>query len=76
MARRKMMMTSQGLMVEAPPLPLDPRYIALTHDDPDKDGNVRYNILSDGLCIEDSVCKKWELMDRLETLVEHLYKVC
>jgi hypothetical protein len=55
---------------------LDPRYIALTHDDPDKDGNVRYNILSDGLCIEDSVCKKWELMDRLETLVEHLYKVC
>jgi hypothetical protein len=70
------MMTSQGLMVEVQPLPLDPRHIALTHDDPDKDGNVRYNILFKSLCIEDSVCKVWELTDRLETLVAHMSKVC
>lgn len=70
------MITEQGTVSEAKP-PIDPRNLSLTHNTPDKNGIVRYNILTEaGLCIEDWICPLWEVEDRFDMVCENLYKVC
>lgn len=54
----------------------DPHKISMRWSDPDRNGNVRYNIFAEELCIEDWYCKHNELALRLELLVENMYKVC
>jgi hypothetical protein len=67
--------TSQTTSRNVEPV-FNPAALALTYDVPDHNGDVRYNILANGTCIEEGTCKPWELEDRLGMLVENMYKVC
>lgn len=74
MARRKKMTTISQTTSDAPVY--DPAGIALTYGTPDENGDVQYNILANGVCIEEHTCKEWELTLRLDMLVENMFKVC
>lgn len=54
----------------------NPASISLTYSEVDDHGFVTYNILANGLCVEEHKCRAWELGDRLDIFIEHMFKVC
>lgn len=69
-----MMTTTQTS--EAPRFPLDPRFAEMRYGVPDRDGNIPYSIILNGLAVEEHACPPWELELRMELFVENMGKVC